>query len=89
MSEMASRFMPKLSLPLSSMCPLVKSLYWVAPAARDTLRMKSSNRTFHRCVVGGKRWGQQTSTKLNSDLTKCDYLEWVCIRFVCKYGINH
>lgn len=37
-----------------------------------------------------KRWGRaQTSVKLNSDLAKCDYLEWVCIRFVCKYGINH
>lgn len=35
---------------------------------------------------GGQR---QTKAKLNSDLAKCDYLEWVCIRFVCKYGINH
>lgn len=31
----------------------------------------------------------KTSEKLNSDLAKCDYLEWVCIRFVCKYSINH
>ena len=31
----------------------------------------------------------EMSLKLNSDLAKCDYLEWVCIRFVCKYSINH
>lgn len=89
MSETASRFTLKLSLLFSSTCPLVKSLYWVALAVCDTHRMKSINHTFHCYVVGGKRWGQQAPTKLNSDLTKCDYLEWVCIRFVCKYGINH
>lgn len=86
MSEKASRF---IIFAVSSMCPLVKSAYWAALAVCDTLRMESSNHTFRCYVVGGKRRGQQTSTKLNSDLTKCDYLEWVCIRFVCKYGINH
>lgn len=39
---------------------------------------------------GWKKVGvAKTSAKLNSDLAKCDYLEWVCIRFVCKYSINH
>lgn len=39
---------------------------------------------------GWKKVGvAKTFTKLNSDLAKYDYLEWVCIRFVCKYNINH
>lgn len=70
---------------------VVDSLDLVVLAVCDSHRLKSSNHTSHCYVVGG--WetvgAAKTSTKLNSDLTKCDYLEWVCIRFVCKYGINH
>lgn len=48
---------------------------WKSRAAVPLLRMKAGV--------------AKTSEKLNSDLAECDYLEWVCIRFVCKYSINH
>lgn len=65
-------------------CPLVKpsclflgggNCGWKSRAAVPLLRMKAGV--------------AKTSEKLNSDLAECDYLEWVCIRFVCKYSINH